>query len=173
MSKAAKPAGRKRSNYGVSIYQEAPVVIHRKRKATEISIVENGVRMIGGRIASSNPSVPAPAPTPPPSVGEPWHLTEPGEPWLGQVRQGVLHQGLPQPQPPLHQQQHHLQPADTGANAPVGGLPMRRTRSRGPADELPPAPAFRPTVSGLVEALGFDDPCATAPPLPPLPPLPG
>ena len=155
-SKTQKQAGRKRSNYGVSIYQEAPVVVQRKRKATEISIFENGVRVRG---------IPGQAPA---AASASASATQGGLSWgqldlntsdmssLKEVQQGVLHQGLQQHQPLVLG--HSFARRTT---TQMDGLPMRRTRSsqqKTLLDELPPPPAFRPTVSGIAEVLGVDEP---------------
>lgn len=124
----SKAKGRKRSNYGVSIYQEAPVVVQRKRKATEISIVENGVRVIGK--ASDGASAAAPAALA--VVEQQSSSSNTNSVWFGD--------GLPQQQKEV-----------------TTGVPMRRTRSQDRAAKLRGSP-MRPTISGIAEALGVDEP---------------
>lgn len=124
----SKAKGRKRSNYGVSIYQEAPVVVQRKRKATEISIVENGIRVIGK--ASDGASAAAPAALA--VVEQQSSSSNTNSVWC--------RDGLPQQQKEV-----------------TTGVPMRRTRSQDRAAKLRGSP-MRPTISGIAEALGVDEP---------------
>ncbi|KAL1526031.1 hypothetical protein AB1Y20_020852 [Prymnesium parvum] len=125
----SKPKGRKRSNYGVSIYQEAPVVVQRKRKATEISIVENGVRIFGkGNTIGGAPEQAA------------FEQSASNPLWYNQNNMA------PQPM-----DNRALPSQSTEGQA---GYPMRRTRSH--QRQMLEGYELRPTASGLSEALMMD-----------------
>ena len=129
--------GRRQSNYGVSIYQDAPQMVQRKRKATEISIFSTGSYPLveaqqqgmmsnydnPNALTSSKPSFPT-------------NNNLPLAPALRATTSGLIDA--------LLEFDERLQP-----------VPMWRTLSRGALpteDALPPAPALWPTISGLEEA---------------------
>jgi len=167
-AKQPAPRGRKRSNYGVSIYQEAPQMVQRKRKATEISIFSTGSYPLLEAQQKAE-QLPMP-PLPPPPAASTSMSSLPPAPALRPTTSGMIEALL-------------------DFDDPLQAVPMRRTRSRGlpsldglplahglsafeeafdaldapqrhvqdwagGGEALPPAPAFRPTMSGLQEALG-------------------
>jgi hypothetical protein len=135
--------GRKRSNYGVSIYQEAPRMVQRKRKATEISIFSTGSYPLldaqqRSQLAGWTPPNSSFG-TAGPSMQQ---LTGPeGD--------------IPLPALALRATTSWLMEALLDFDEPLQALPMKRTRSRGfpSAEEMPPSPGLIPSISGLEEAL--------------------